>query len=128
MNIEKIHVLMLVNKKTIVQCLFMLLFLLRSRDLGGMTLSFHKIYGLDVHKKTQGCCFQIYPPWDPVSKNLPKCRLRLDETALRYNIFTYTAKRVSVWTGTQLEISGLVFPNPVPGGTPKLQMFHSSAF
>ncbi len=35
---------------------------------GVMTSSFHKIYGLAVHMKTQGCRFQIYPFWDPVSK------------------------------------------------------------
>ncbi len=41
-------------------------------------------------------CFQINTFWDPVYKNV---RIRLDKTPLRYKMFTYTAKRVSMWTG-----------------------------
>ena len=44
-----------------------------------MTSSFQKIYGFAVQTKTQRRRFQIYPLWDPVSKNigftLPKRRI-----------------------------------------------------
>ncbi len=33
-----------------------------------MASSFHKIYGLAVHTKTQGRPFQIYPLWDQLKK------------------------------------------------------------
>ncbi len=80
-----------------------------------MTSSFHKMYRSAVHTKTQGCRFQIYPLWDTVSKNsvfrLPKHRIRLDETPIRYNIFTYTAKPVSVCTGPVVALISAVMGN-----------------
>ncbi len=56
-----------------------------------MTSSFHKIYGLAVHTKTQGCHFQINSLWDPVSNANP----------IQF-FFAYTAKCVSVWMGPNL--------------------------
>ncbi len=86
---------------------------------GVMTSSFHKIYGLAVHTKTQGCRFLIYPLWDPVSKSsgftLPKRWIRLDETLILYKMFAYTAKRISVWTGPKaVPAWGLLYVNINP--------------
>ncbi len=65
-----------------------------------------------VHTITQGCRFQIYPLWNPVSKNsgftLPKHQIHLDEMPIRYKVFMYTAKRVSVWTGPKIDIAVLI--------------------
>ncbi len=66
---------------------------------GVMTSLFHKIYGLAVHMKTQGCHFQIYTVLKKCVFTLPKRRIHLDETPIWYKILIYTAKRISVWTG-----------------------------
>ena len=64
---------------------------------GRMTSSFQKIYGLAVQTKTQRRRFQIYPLWDPVSKNigftLPKRRIPCGRNAYPIKKFVWRKKR-----------------------------------
>ncbi|KAK0132030.1 hypothetical protein N1851_033180 [Merluccius polli] len=84
----------------------------RDGDDGTVTSSFSQSSGSLVYTATQRRRCQIFPLWDPFSKNIvsghPKRRCHVDERAKRYNILSFSPKNLPVCMGPQSD-SGQLF-------------------